>query len=113
MRLNTAYIELVRCNIYSAGEPGERILAAVTARRRANSLDDKFPTGNPWDHDDDTLRYEIEKLAVVFEAMRSQQSPNARRRMRDKLKQYFRFGANLLRSRERWRYHRHSGAQTR
>jgi hypothetical protein len=89
MRLNTPYIELVRNNIYSAGEPGDRILAAVTACRRANGLDDKFPAGNPWDHDDETLRYEVEKLAVVFEAMRRQPSPEARLDTMATLKQYY------------------------
>ena len=89
MRLNTEYIELVRRNVYSSGEPGDRILAAVAACRRAKGLDGKFPAVTPWDNDDDTLRYEIEKLAVVFETMRLQASTTARRDVVEALKACF------------------------
>jgi hypothetical protein len=61
----------------------------VTACRLSNNLDNKYPAGNPWDHDDDTLRYEIEKLATVFEALRLQESPEDRRAMIEVLKEAF------------------------
>jgi hypothetical protein len=70
MRFNTAFIDFARARRYAPGSQADLICRAIVERRRALRLDEKFPAGNPWNYDDNTLEYEFEKLGTVFEAVR-------------------------------------------
>ena len=85
MRLNTAFIEMVRQS-YKPGSPAERTLATVVAYRQTQGLDQKFPAG-PGNHDEKTLEYEVEKLVVVFGLIAQQNALRDRRNAIEFIKQ--------------------------
>jgi hypothetical protein len=89
MRFNTEFLRLVQAHAYKRDGEASRIFAALIDYRVANRLDDKFGHFNPLCCSDDTLEQEIEKLATVFEAIRSRASDDDKRQMIELLKEEY------------------------
>jgi len=89
MRFNTGFLRLVQEHGYKRGGEAGRIFEALIDHRIANRLDERFECPDPLALSDEELHREIEKLAIVFEAVRSRKSDAEKRYIIELLKEQY------------------------